>query len=290
VHRDAVVRTVGLEYLVVCDGNGVSVRVGGRLYATDLQLLDYAPDADWRFSIGATAGQRGSAHRVDNVRVRSGELLEAGVVPLSVSVNGQETAVVPRGFAYATPPVLSSVSPAAGPVAGGTRLLVHGFGVTLGEQLECALQGAVVPAARVNDSAVTCESPAADYYDVLRARAGVNESGALTAAAAEPLELSRNGQRFTQQALFDQRADVHGLRLRLYAPPNVTRLAPATGPLGGGTQVSVDGHGHAAGVDYRCRFGNATVPATFDEHAGLGCTAPAWSAAQVCARPLSPSR
>ena len=113
-------------------------------------------------------------------------------------------------------------------------------------------------------------------------RAGVNESGALTAAAAEPLELSRNGQRFTQQALFDQRADVHGLRLRLYAPPNVTRLAPATGPLGGGTQVSVDGHGHAAGVDYRCRFGNATVPATFDEHAGLGCTAPAWSAAQVC--------
>ena len=55
-------------------------------------------------------------------------------------------------------------------------------------------------------------------------------------------------------------------------------FGPVTGPLAGGTLVSIHGYAFKHGVDYRCRFGsvNRTVGATYDDVAQqLLCHAPA---------------
>ena len=86
--------------------------------------------------------------RIDSLRMRSGELMTDTVVPLSVSVNGRDFEPVPGGFTYYTPPAASAVSPAVGPAAGSTSLVVTGYaiGAAYGTQLECMLGGLVVEA------------------------------------------------------------------------------------------------------------------------------------------------
>ena len=58
---------------------------------------------------------------------------------------------VPGGFGYYTPPAASAVSPAVGPAAGSTSLVVTGYaiGAAYGTQLECMLGGLVVEATRL---------------------------------------------------------------------------------------------------------------------------------------------
>ena len=89
-----------------------------------------------------------SSDLIDSLRMRSGELMTDAVVPLSVSVNGRDFKAVPGGFTYYTPPAASAVSPAVGPAAGSTSLVVTGYaiGAAYGTQLECMLGGLVVEA------------------------------------------------------------------------------------------------------------------------------------------------
>lgn len=110
---------------------------------------------------GGSTDSRGDAIRIDSLRMRSGELMTETVVPLSVSVNGRDFKAVPGGFGYYTPPAASAVSPAVGPAAGSTSLVVTGYaiGAAYGTQLECMLGGLVVEATRLNHSAVRCTSP-----------------------------------------------------------------------------------------------------------------------------------
>ena len=123
------------------------------------------PAADVRRLLSRGAGgstdSRGDAMRIDSLRMRSGELMTETVVPLSVSVNGRDFKAVPGGFGYYTPPAASAVSPAVGPAAGSTSLVVTGYaiGADYGTQLECMLGGLVVEATRLNHSAVRCTSP-----------------------------------------------------------------------------------------------------------------------------------
>ena len=182
------------------------------------------------------------------------------VVPLSVSVNGRDFEAVPGGFTYYTPPAASAVSPAVGPAAGSTSLVVTGYaiGAAYGTQLECMLGGLVVEATRLNHSAVRCTSPNATA--LLEAAGGA-------VARSVPLQLSLNGQLFTPAAQ---------LSYLLQLPHNVTRFVPVSGPSDGGTTVALAGRALAGGADYRCRFGyHRVVPASYDAYSDtLSCVAP----------------
>ena len=64
------------------------------------------------------------------------------------------------------------------------------------------------------------------------------------------LEVSLNAQDYT----------MNGQGFTLYPPPHLAELSPSSGPLTGGTHVLVKGANFSAGSDYRCAFGEYTIP------------------------------
>ena len=266
------------------DDDGLEVMHNGDRRVVNLPVYGYAPSSTWQFAIGAHAGPHGDTHRIDSLRIRSGELIHEATVPLAVSVNGQDFTDVPGGFRYFTPPVLSSASPATGPADGGTLVTLRGYGLASATQLECNFSGEVVFASRVNSTAVRCVTPEDGRLHNMssgRERNVLIEQRLHGMAAPDyltyerplitiPLTLSLNGQWAPAEA-------TAALPWQLRSPPNVSYFLPVSGPLRGGTMIRVFGHPFADGVDYFCRFGarNRTVPATYDTvHARLLCVAP----------------
>ena len=245
------------------DEYGLAVTHNGRRRIVSLPIYGYAPTTAWHFSVGARAGPHGDTHLVDNLRIRSGELLREGTVPFSVSVNGRDFAPVPGGFRYVTPPVISVASPASGPVAGGTVVTVGGFGFGSGMQLECRFQKEVVYATVLNSSAVRCVTPLAPRLNVSR-------------PPLQPIELS-----MSLHGAWEPPTAIATLPWLLRTRSEVSSFSPESGPLAGGTHVIVQASALAGGVDYRCRFGlpNRTVGATYDDVSEtLRCVAPAYAA------------
>ena len=272
-----------------------------------LPIYGYNPTSAWQFIVGAAAGPYGDTHRIDSLRIRSGELIYQTTVPLSVSVNGLEFTHVPGGYRYFTPPVASGISPASGPAFGGTVLTISGFGFGAATQPECRFDGKVVSTPRtlegggasidlvdhaitggevvnasvLNETHAVCVSPTDD-----RLNASTYANG--RPYADIQVMLSLNGAWAPVEAV----AKIPWL---LRSKPVVSSLTPVTGPLGGGTLVTLRGYALAKGVDYRCRFGsvNRTVTATYDDVVeALRCYAPAgdrWDSLDASAAPLEVS-
>lgn len=252
------------------DAFGLTATHNGRRRLVSLPIFGYAPTAAWHFSMGARAGPFGDTHRVDNLRLRSGELLREGVVPLSISVNGLDFTPVHGGYRYVTVPVISAASPASGPASGGTLVTVSGFGFGSSTQLECRFQGAVTYATLLNSSAARCATPLAPRLNVSR------PDHPIWAPHLQSVELavSLHGQ-------WEPSTAIATLPWLLRAPPVVSGFSPVTGPLAGGTLVTLTAFALAGGVDYRCRFGHPshTVTATYDNVSeALLCVAPASAA------------
>ena len=68
------------------------------------------------------------------------------------------------------------------------------------------------------------------------------------------LEVASNGQQYTSSRV----------PFVYNAPHAVSSFFPERGPESGATQVVVSGAGFVSGSDYKCRFGGATVNASFD--------------------------
>ena len=67
------------------------------------------------------------------------------------------------------------------------------------------------------------------------------------------------------------------LKYTWYAPPTLSRIWPVTGPVGGGTNVTVSGLGFEAlpGLEnVACRFGSAIAPAYFRNGSHVLCSTP----------------
>ena len=122
----ALVTRTWANVTVRLDAHGLTVTHNGRLYVEELPIFGWAPRPHWQFTLGASTHGLGRFFRVDNLRIRSGDLLQSGAVPMAIAINGQDYAPVPGGFAYFTPVRASGVSPTAGPVHGHTRLSVSG--------------------------------------------------------------------------------------------------------------------------------------------------------------------
>eukprot|EP00966_Prymnesium_polylepis_P259576 5995817-Prymnesium_polylepis.1 len=192
-----------------------------------------------------------------------------GRVSVVFSANGaEEDYEGPLNYTYHDEPVLSAVVPAGSPITGGTQLTLSGLGfqqhsdVFVLSMLRCvfdwsatATEGGVipqvVPVTFRNDTHVVCVSPPSYVSRPPYIAHGVNTSVAVRIIA---LRLSLNGIS----------PSIASLNFSYYLHPSISALLPASGPVGGGTIVLVQGSGLTAFTSPHgrgsCRFGSTLVP------------------------------
>ena len=123
------------------------------------------------------------------------------------------------------------VLPPHGPLRGGTLVTLKGVGLEPGTHYLCRFGGQVVPSTLDNQGKLLCTSP--------------------TFASQVPMwhnstvEISLNGQQFTHPTAFI-----------VYEDPLLTAASPSSGPVLGGTNVSLVGDGFVQFSGQSCYFGN----------------------------------
>ena len=137
-----------------------------------------------------------------------------GTVDITVTTpGGTSAASTADQFSYVLPATVTSVSPNAGPIAGGTSVTITGTGFTTTTAVHF---GATAATFTVNsDTSITAVSPAGSVgtVDITVTNAG----GTSTTSAAD---------RFTYDAV-----------------PTVTSVSPNAGPIAGGATVTITGTG-----------------------------------------------
>ena len=253
-------------------------RSGSTVYIPrgSLYIKEWRPSAGWTFAFGARSGLETDIHSVRALRIELGALVAASEVALHISLNSQQ--FVPAGaFSYYGSPNVTELSPTTGPAAGGGPALKltgggrHSLGrLAGGSRYSCRFgAGAVVNAtSSIGTDEVFCVAPA-----------GV---------AAQPVQMSvsLNGQQYhVAPSAFSRLVDA-----------NLTDAAsPLSGPVGGGTLVTIAAAGLGAGDDFRCRFSAAradtrgSVAAAESEGLVVPAMYHAANGSAVCASPAVPS-
>ncbi|MCE2883527.1 MAG: IPT/TIG domain-containing protein [Planctomycetaceae bacterium] len=133
----------------------------------------------------------------------------AGLKSVSVTTPGG-TATLPGAFTLVGLPTITSVSPSAGPTAGGTTITVTGTNLT--------------GATSVKVGAVACTSVTVVSATQLTA---VTPAGTV---GAKSVTVTTAGGTGTKASAFTY-----------FAVPTITAVAPASGPQGGGTTITITG-------------------------------------------------
>jgi hypothetical protein len=132
------------------------------------------------------------------------------------------------GFTYAPPPVVNTVTPASGPMAGGTPITITGTGFVAG-------------------AAVTVGGVAAASVNVVNATtiAAVTPAGPVGPVAVTVT--NPDGQISTSVKAFT-----------FVAPPSISAIAPVSGSTTGGTALTISGANFVAGATVRVGSNPAT--------------------------------
>lgn len=142
-----------------------------------------------------------------------------GIVRVSVAnIDGQQ-ASLSAAFAYDAAPSIASVTPSRGPVAGGTRITLHGADFQSGALVRIGGSPAVATAV-VDANTVTTLTPP-----------GV--------AGTADIELTN----------IDSQRGVSMAGFTYDAAPSIASLSPTTGSTNGGTVVTLTGTGFVAGAE-----------------------------------------
>ncbi len=163
-------------------------------------------------------------------------------LPLTVHVAGQASAA--SEFSY-DPPVLNQITPATGPTAGGTLLTLTGsnFGLT--------------PLVLLGSQVATSSGPQDHGRLVVSLPAG---GGADLPLKVQVLARESNSRFFS------------------YLPPAITTISPATGPMAGGTPITI--HGSNFGTAGTVSIGGKSVSQyASNTHGSIVCTLPPGSGA-----------
>ena len=152
----------------------------------------------------------------------------AGSAAVSVTNNDTQTGTLLAGFTATAnaAPTVSSVTPNTGTTSGGTSISIAGTGFL--PNADVLIGG--TPATQVSVVSAT----------VITATAPANAAGAVSVTVTNYDGLSGT--------------NATGYTYKANAAPTVTAAAPATGPLAGGTSVTITGTGFAPGA--LVRFGN----------------------------------
>jgi hypothetical protein len=235
-------------------------------------------------------------------------------VDVSVSLNGQQFDAPADGtHGYRAPPIVSRLTPRAGPASARTHVLIEAQNLGWGVDYRCALDGVLVPA--LFNLSVPAAPPAADRREASPSSAtshnkpdgtGTVRSPMVPGVEVTPSPLRRGHVAATLRCVVPPRAELTSgggggggssggggavaveTRLSLnggddlglglpFEQYNATAssVEPAGGPEGGGTRVVVRGAGLGAGHDRQCSLGGSRVPASVDANGTtLVCVTP----------------
>jgi hypothetical protein len=170
----------------------------------------------------------------------------AGATNVTVTTAGG-TASDP--FTYVAPPTVTGVSPNAGPLVGGTVVTITGTNLANATLVEFNS----IPATVVNDSAnqIIVDAPANSVGTADITVTSVGGTSALSSA-----------DQFTYAA-----------------PPNITAVSPSSGPIWGGTSITISGSNLATAT--AVEFGSIAATFVIDSATEITATSPEVSAGTV---------
>jgi hypothetical protein len=220
------------------------------------------------FGLGSTAVSFGTQQAATVSVTSSSQIVAvapagvAGTVDITVTdLGGTSTTSSTDKFTYAPAPTVSSISPSAGPLAGGTAVTVTGAGFVAGSTSVSFGPGA--PAASVTVTSST----------QLTATAPAGIAGAVGLTVTTP-----NGT--SPATATDQYS---------YDPvPTVTAIGPAVGPAVGGTTVTVTGSGFVTGMTVNFGAGHPASSVSVISSTSLTASSPAGSTGAVDVTVVTP--
>ncbi len=207
------------------------------------------------FQTGATVTVGGAAATAATV-LTAGTLTfvtpagAAGPASVTITNPDAQSATATNGFTYGAPaPTVSSVSPASGPLAGGTAVTVMGTGFqsSVSGQAAVSIGGAACTGVQVvSGSRIVCTTPSGS---------AVGPANVVVTNPDSQIGTLSNG--FTYMG----------------AAPTVTAIAPASGPNSGGTAVTVSGTNFYPGAIVTVGGNNATT-VTIASSTAIACVTP----------------
>jgi len=151
-----------------------------------------------------------TVHTAERITATTPEGQSGPVEVVVVNPDGQ-VGSLPAGFYYTPPPVVIRLDPASGTIDGGEWTVVHGSGFRAGAQVRFGLRDAaqvqVLDAARI------------------RARTPLHEIGRVAVTVTN----------------VDGYSDTLPDAFEFIPPPRIQSVAPASGPVAGGTEVTIVG-------------------------------------------------
>jgi hypothetical protein len=175
----------------------------------------------------------------------------AGVVDVTVTTpSGTSATSAADQFTYLAPPTVTGVSPNNGRTAGGTVVSITGTNLT--------------GATAVNFGANVATSVTVNSATSITATSPASSTGVVDVTVITP-----SGTSATSAA--DQ--------FTYFAPPAVTSITPSSGPVAGGTGVTITGANFAGAT--AVRFGTATASFIVNGAAQITATSPAGTAGMV---------
>ena len=190
-------------------------------------------------------------------------ITEPGRVFVEISANGDDfTRGSGLGLTVEKASMISAVSPLLGAAKGGTEVAVRGTGFGYTSAAVCRFHGIQVTATVVDDGLVVCTAPRLPGEPLKKS---VPVDFALT--------LDGNEVEFS---------GINTLQFTYLVDPIVSTIYPSTGPVTGGTNVSVEGGNFVdmgSGMD--CLFGTAITRARIVSVNRLVCDSPPHSAGEI---------
>ena len=169
-----------------------------------------------------------------------------GSANVVVTVSPNSSPPLSGGFTYEVTPTVTGVTPSSGPTAGGTKITITGTGFVTGATVTIGGIAATVVTV-VNTTSITATTPA-------------GTAGAQSVIVTTPGGPGTLTDGFTYEVT-----------------PTVTNISPNSGPVAGGTAVTITGTGFASGATVTIG-GNAATGVTVVSSTSITATTPAGTA------------
>ncbi len=173
-----------------------------------------------------------------------------GSVDVVVTNPDGQSATLTGGFAFKAPaPIITAVSPSSGPISGGTAVTVTGQNFVAGATL--TFGGAAATSVVASPTKITANTPA-------------HAQGSVSVVVTNP-----DGQSVTLTGGFAFKAPA----------PIITAVSPSSGPISGGTAVTVTGQNFVAGATLT--FGGAAATSVVASPTKITANTPAHAQGSV---------
>jgi len=269
---------VRIAYDTYDSPGGLILERDGHVDCRSLIVPNWSPQEDWQIAIAAHTGLAVDRHFFDNLTLTTDALIRQARVEVEVTLNGQQFTKDKMPLLYDSPPVISSYSPTSGPMAGDTKVIVHGFMFHHGLTYSCLFGNISVPALYNNTENRVATDPEWTFDGSGSEGTIICPSSPLIAPGEQRFAISldhyaddeRSSRVHAGPAEGDHVTTGNPLITNWYAHRDwyqwqdttiftvyeglTVALQPTGGPIGGGTSILVQGDGLDTGSDYRCRY------------------------------------